>query len=55
MKDILKNEKINLIAKIIMIILISAFGIFNIMYIIKVNGNIESFGMSMLCERMVSG
>ena len=55
MKDILKNEKINLIAKIIMIVLISAFGIFNIMYIIKVNGNIESFGMSMLCERMVSG
>lgn len=55
MKDILKNEKINLIAKIIMIILISAFGIFNIMYIIKVNGNIESFGMSMLCERIVSG
>lgn len=55
MKDILKNEKINLIAKIIMIVLISTFAIFNIMYIIKVNGNIESFGMSMLCERMVSG
>lgn len=55
MKYIIKNEKSNLIAKIIMIVLISTLAIFNIMYIVKVNGNIESFGMSMLCERILPG
>lgn len=55
MEKILKRDKINLIAKIIMIVLILAFAICNILYIIKVNGNIESFGMSMLCERITAG
>ena len=55
MKEILKSDKINLIAKIIMLVLLLAFAIFNIMYIVKVNGNIESFGMSILCERLLPG
>ena len=55
MEKTLKNHKINLISKIIMIILIAVFAVFNIIYIIKVNGNIEPFGMSMLCENLMPG